>query len=88
MMDNATYHKSAPSLAALSLFEHHILVIGLPTYCSELNPIECYWHTLKDLAWSYKLQDNNNEVVRSVESILIDQNTLEFASRYHVSRKL
>jgi len=40
VMDNAAYHKSAPSLAALSLFEHRVLVIWLPTYCSELNPIE------------------------------------------------
>ena len=37
VMDNAAYHKSAPSRAALSLFEHRVLVIWLPTYCSELN---------------------------------------------------
>lgn len=27
VMGNAAYHKSAPSLAALSLFEHRVLVI-------------------------------------------------------------
>jgi len=40
VMDNASYHKSAPALAALSLFEHRVMVIWLPTYCSDLNPIE------------------------------------------------
>lgn len=88
VMDNASYHKSAPSLAALSLFEHRVLVIWLPTYCSELNPIERYWRHLKDQACANKLQDNIDEVVRAVENVLIDQNTLGSASRYHVSRNL
>jgi DDE superfamily endonuclease len=88
VMDNAAYHKSAPSLAALSLFEHRVLVIWLPTYCSELNPIERYWRHLKDLACANKLQDNIDEVIRAAEHTLMDQNTLESASRYHVSKNL
>jgi len=88
VMDNAAYHKSAPSLAALSLFEHRVLVIWLPPYCSELNPIERFWRYLKDLACANKLQDNIDEVVRVAEHVLMDQNTLEAVSRYHVSRNL
>jgi putative transposase len=88
VMDNAAYHKSAPSLTALSLFEHRVLVIWLPTYCSELNPIERYWRHLKDLACANKLQDNIDEVVRVAGNVLSDQNTSESASRYHVSRNL
>ena len=88
VMDNAAYHKSAPSLAALSLFEHRVLVIWLPTYCSELNPIERYWRHLKDLACANKLQDNIDEVVKSAENTMWDQNSIEAPSRYHVSRNL
>lgn len=88
VMDNAAYHKSAPSLAALSLFEHRVLTIWLPTYCSELNPIERYWRHLKDQACANKLQDCIDEVVTAAENILINQNKPESASRYHVSRNL
>jgi hypothetical protein len=88
VMDNAAYHKSAPSLAALSLFEHRVLTIWLPTYCSELNPIERYWRHLKDQACANKLQNGIDEVVKAAENILINQNKPEAASRYHVSRNL
>jgi len=42
VMDNASYHKSASALAALSLFEDRVIVIWLPPYCSDLNQIECF----------------------------------------------
>jgi transposase len=88
VMDNAAYHKSAPSLASLSLFEHRVLVIWLPTYCSELNPIERYWRHLKDRACANKLQDSIAEVVKTAENTMWDQNSIEAPSRYHVSRNL
>jgi len=88
VMDNAAYHKSAPSLAALSLFEHRVLVIWLPTYCSELNPIERYWRHLKDRACANKLQDNIAEVVMTAENTMWDQNSFAAPSRFHVSRNL
>lgn len=93
VMDNAAYHKSAASLAALSLFEHRILVIWLPTDCSKLNPIErywrhLYWRHLKDKACANKLQDNIDDVVRAAKIVLMEQNTPVSASRYHVSRNL
>jgi hypothetical protein len=88
VMDNAAYHKSAPSLAALSLFEHRVLIIWLPTYCSDLNPIERYWRHLKDQACANKLQDSIDEVVKAAENTLTNQNKPESASRYHVSRNL
>jgi len=88
VMDNAAYHKSAPSLAALSLFEHRVLVIWLPTYCSELNPIERFWRHLKDKACANKLQDRIDGVVKTAENTLWEQNSIEAHSRYHVSRNL
>lgn len=73
-MDNAAYHKSASALAALSLFEHRVLALWLPTYCSELNPIERFWRYLKDVACANKLEGNIDEVVKSAEKIMTKQN--------------
>jgi hypothetical protein len=53
-----------------------------------LNPIERYWRHLKDKACANKLQDNIDDVVRVAENVLMEQNTPESASRYHVSRNL
>jgi len=74
VMDNVSYHKSASVLAALSLFEHRLLMIWLPPYCPELNLIERYWKHLKDLACANKLHDRMEEVVASVEYMLSQQN--------------
>jgi transposase len=88
VLDNASYHKSASALAALSLFEHRVLVFWLPPYCSELNPIERFWRFLKDKACANKLEDNIDEVVKSAEKILSAQNCPTADSRYHVSKNL
>ena len=74
VMDNVSYHKSAAVLAALSLFEHRLLVIWLPPYCPELNLIERYWKHLKDLACANKLHNSIEEVVASAEYFLSQQN--------------
>lgn len=88
VMDNASYHKSASALAALSLFEHRVMVIWLPPYCSDLNPIERFWRFLKDRACANKLQNNIDEVVKSAEITLSIQNNLSADLRYHVSKNL
>lgn len=88
VMDNASYHKSAAALAALSLFEHRLLVIWLPPYCSDLNPIERFWRFLKDKACANKLQDNIDDVVKSAEKTMTSQNTPTVDFRYHVSKYL
>jgi len=86
VMDNASYHKSASALAALSLFEHRIMVIWLPPYCSDLNPIERFWRHLKDLACANKLQDNIEAVVNSAELILTKQNLATSDLRFLLSK--
>ena len=88
VMDNASYHKSASALAALSLFEHRVLVIWLPTYCSDLNPIERFWRYLKDLACANKLQDDIVEVVKVAEKIMVCQNDPASYLRFHLSKDL
>lgn len=88
VMDNAAYHKSASALAALSLFEHRVMVIWLPAYCSDLNPIERFWRYLKDLACANKLQDNIDAVMQAVVKILIQQNCPNASLRFHISKNL
>lgn len=88
VMDNASYHKSASALAALSLFEHRVMVIWLPTYCSDLNPIERFWRHLKDLACANKLQSNIENVMCTVNKILSEQNDLNSSLHFRVSKNL
>jgi len=88
VLDNAAYHKSAAALAALSLFEHRLLVIWLPPYCSDLNPIERFWRYLKDLACANKLQDRIEDVMAAAETVLQQQNDPSASSRFHVSKNL
>lgn len=88
VMDNASYHKSASALAALSLFEHRVMLVWLPPYCSDLNPIERFWRHLKDLACANKLQDNIEAVVTSAENILNAQNLDVSNLRFLLSKNL
>lgn len=88
VMDNASYHKSAASLAALSLFEHRVMLVWLPPYCSDLNPIERFWRHLKDLACANKLQDNIDDVITSAEKILNQQNMAGSNLRFLLSKNL
>lgn len=88
VMDNASYHKSASALAALSLFEHRVMVIWLPPYCSDLNPIERFWRHLKDQVCANKLQDTIVTVMDGAEQALTEQNRVEQVSRFHVSKNL
>jgi putative transposase len=88
VMDNASYHKSASALAALSLFEHRVMLVWLPPYCSDLNPIERFWRHLKDLACANKLQDNIEAVVTSAENILNAQNLHNSNLRFLLSKNL
>lgn len=87
-MDNASYYKSASSLAALSLFEHRVMLVWLPPNCSDLNPIERFWRHLKDLACANKLQDKIEDVVTSAEKILNQQNMARSTLRFLLSKNL
>lgn len=88
VMDNVSYHKSAAALAALSLFEHRVLVIWLPPYCSDLNPIERFWRYLKDQACANHLEDKIACVLEQAERTMIRQNNSDAENRYHVSKDL
>jgi putative transposase len=88
VLDRASYHKSAAALAALSLFEHRVLVIWLPAYCTELNPIERFWRHLKDLACANQLWSSLEHVTQAVEKVLLRQNDPSCESRFLLSKNL
>jgi transposase len=86
VMDNASFHKSAPSLAALSLFEHRLRIVWLPPYCSTLNPIERFWRHLKDHVCVDKLFPTIDNLVTAVERELTSQNDCAYPSRFILSK--
>lgn len=86
VLDNASYHTSAASLAALSLFEHRVWLFWLPPYCSTLNPIELFWRHLKDKACANKLFPNLADLIATVEHHLRAQNDLHNAKRFSISK--
>jgi hypothetical protein len=82
VLDNASIHKSAAALAALSLFEHRVTVIWLPAYCSELNPIERFWRYLKEQVCINKLYPVMTELVLAVVDQLERQNDCQRSDRF------
>jgi transposase len=86
VLDRASFHRSGASLAALSLFEHRVRVIWLPSYCAELNPIERFWRQLKDLACANRLWSGLEELLEAVEKVLHQQNDLNNGSRFALSK--
>lgn len=82
VLDNASIHKSAASLAALSLFEHRVKVIWLPAYCSELNPIERFWRYLKEQVCINKLYPSMVDLVQAVIEQLLRQNDCQRSDRF------
>ena len=81
VLDNASYHKSRASLAALSLFEPRVKVFWLPKYCPNLNLIERFWRHLKDLACANKLDLTIDNLANRVDEILSFQNSNDHHSK-------
>ena len=88
VMDYVSFCKSAPAFAALSLYELRVTVMWLPTYCSDLNPIERSWLYFKDLACTNKLQSGIEIVLCASNKILTEQNDLNSLLRFHVFKDL
>jgi hypothetical protein len=66
----------------------HLGYKWLPTYCSDLNPIERFWRHLKDLACANKLQGNIENMMCTVNKVLSEQNDLNSCLRFHVPKNL
>lgn len=74
VMDNAPYHHSAAVQAALSLFQHRLVVFWLPPYCPTLNPIERFWRHLKDVALANHLFPSISALIANLTHVLSAQN--------------
>ncbi len=75
VLDNAAYHRSQATLAALSIFEPRVRVFWLPKYCPNLNLIERFWRHLKDLACANRLDVALDNLTERVEEIVHSQNS-------------
>lgn len=81
VLDNASYHCSQASLAALSLFEERLLPVWLPKYCPFLNPIERFWLHLKSLAAANHLHHTLDDLLQALETTIQQQNQPDFPDR-------
>ncbi len=82
VLDNSPIHHSHATQAAFAVLENELFPVFLPKYCSQLNPIERYWKHLKALAGGNKLFPDIEALVASIEQALLQQNDLQFASRF------
>lgn len=81
VMDNASYHTSRATRAALATLEDHILVVWLPKYSPFLNPIERFWLHLKNLANTNCLHPDLDSLICTIDEKIINQNTLHHPDR-------
>ena len=88
VLDNATFHTSRASLAAMSSFVHRLQVVWLPKYSPFLNPIERYWLHLKNLACANKLYVDLDHLRQQVERSLMQQNLPNFNDRFSLLKNL
>jgi transposase len=83
VMDNASFHHSYAVQAALSLFEHRVLILWLPPYSPDLNPIERFWKHLKANACANYLYSSIEELLDNLRRVIDCHN--EFDSDLHLS---
>ena len=88
VLDNASYHTSHASRAALSLFEDRVKIIWLPAYCPFLNPIERFWLHLKDIACANKLQSGLDVLTANIHRAMTNQNCVTYPDRFTFSKDL
>lgn len=73
--------------AALSLWEHRLLVIWLPKYSPFLNPIERFWLHFKQFAVANRLHRWLDDLNQTVAEVMTDQNTLDHPNRLRLLDK-
>lgn len=83
VLDNASFHHSAAVQATLSCFEQRVLVVWLPPYSPDLNPIERFWKHLKATVCANHLYQSINDLLQSVRDCITAHNTFEHG--YHLS---
>jgi len=83
VMDNASFHHSYAVQAALSLYEHRVLIMWLPKYSPDLNPIERFWKHLKANACANYLYETIEQLLGNMEQVIEAHN--QFDSDLHLS---
>lgn len=73
VMDNASFHHSAALQAALAWFDDRLLILWLPPYSPDLNPIERFWKHLKANCANY-LYPSIQDLTAHVHRLLSCQN--------------
>ena len=86
ILDNASYHKSRASLAALSLFEDRVRIIWLPAYSPFLNSIERFWLHLKAIACANKLLVDLDALAARIDRSMTNQNCIDYPERFTYSK--
>lgn len=75
VLDNASYHHSRATTAALAALAERVLVVWLPKYSPFLNPIERFWLHLKNLVAANYLHPNLDSLFQSIDQTMTNQNT-------------
>lgn len=73
VMDNASFHHSYAVQAALSFFQDRVLVVWLPPYSPDFNPIERFWKHLKAHCANYLFR-SIHDLLAHVHRLLEYQN--------------
>ena len=74
VMDNASFHHSSALQATLACFDNRLLVLWLPPYSPDLNPIERFWKHLKANCANY-LYSSLAQLIAQVYRLLDCQNS-------------
>jgi transposase len=74
VLDNASFHHSAAVQAALACFEHRLLILWLPPYSPDLNPIERYWKHLKTTVCANHVYASIDHLLQSVRDFIAFSN--------------
>lgn len=84
VLDNASFHRSGLSQAAVSLFEPRLQLFFLPPYSPQLNPIEPYWGVLKRKVQGNHLHTSPALLTERLHTELKRQNDLTNPDRFYV----
>lgn len=85
VLDNASYHHAADVQAFFALLEHRLMVVWLPPYSPDLNPIERFWLFLKSEVCANCLYPSLSSLQKAVEQLFDTQNT-PCSRRFSLSR--
>jgi len=86
VMDNASWHHSRAVQAALACFETRVLVLWLPSYSPDLNPIERFWKHLKSSACANFLFSSLDQLLDNIFQFINYQNQPDHALHLSFSK--